>query len=259
MGPEQKLTDVPPSTCNYERHTSLLRLPSCLVCLRYTGLQKHYSGSCQYSDEAESQVISPSQRVSHALTSALVRSHSPAPSLGPFSPRSLRPTLPKGRPTNQQRKSRAKKIKGIRRALLPLTYILPSARGGPAADGSCSAGGDTGLTARPACHRPSGGATAPKLRAGPVPAAAARSRLPPQRDRPLPGAGGGGKFLRGGARRAPLPLRRNHRLRGGRKEERKEGGREGGGHPGCHSMAVHINYSLSSTAISCTGGVSGNE
>lgn len=34
-----------------------------------------------------------------------------------------------------------------------MTYILPSARGGPAADGSCSAGGDTGLTARPGRRR----------------------------------------------------------------------------------------------------------
>ncbi|XP_037260729.1 uncharacterized protein LOC119155795 [Falco rusticolus] len=32
-----------------------------------------------------------------------------------------------GRPTNQQRKSRARKIKGIRQALLAVTYILPSA------------------------------------------------------------------------------------------------------------------------------------
>ncbi|XP_074396528.1 uncharacterized protein LOC141729013 [Zonotrichia albicollis] len=160
--------------------------------------------------------------VSHALTSAPDRSHSPARSLAPLSPRSLRPTQPKGRPKNQQRKSRAKKIKGIRRALLPLTYILPSARGGPAADGSCSAGGDTGLTARPACRRGRAAARHPETRCGPVPAAAVPSRPPPQRDQPLPGAGGGGKFLRGGARRAPLPLRRNHRLREGRKKGKRE-------------------------------------
>lgn len=155
--------------------------------------------------------------------SHLARSHS----LGPLFPRSLRPTLPKRRSTNQQRKSRAKKIKGIRRALLPLTYILPSARGGPAADGSCSAGGDTGLTARPDSPprpptRPSGSATPPKLGAGPVPATTAPHGSRPSRTSLYLARVAVESFLRGGAWRAPLLLRRNHRHR----EGRKEGGRE---------------------------------
>lgn len=48
---------------------------------------------------------------------------------------------------------------------------------------------------------------------------------------PLPGAGGGGKFPRGGARRAPLPLCRSDRLWEGRREGR-EREREGGCRPG---------------------------
>ncbi|XP_032542573.1 uncharacterized protein LOC116786238 [Chiroxiphia lanceolata] len=122
------------------------------------------------------------------------------------------------------------------------------------------------LRGTPARHpappaRPSGGATPPKLSPGPVPAATAPSRLPPRGDLPLPGAGGGyGKFPRGGARRAPLPLRRNDRLREGEKAGRTEGRREAaGGHPGCRSMAVHINYSFTSTGVNCIGGVSGSE
>lgn len=62
-----------------------------------------------------------------ALTLALARSppRRPARSLGPL-PEAGDPRCP-GRPKNQQRKSRAKKINGIRQALLPVTYILPSA------------------------------------------------------------------------------------------------------------------------------------
>ncbi|XP_030804194.1 uncharacterized protein LOC115903690 [Camarhynchus parvulus] len=142
-----------------------------------------------------------------------------------LSPRSLRPTQPKGRPTNQQRKSRAKKIKEIRRALLPLTYILPSARGGPAADGSCSAGGDTGLTARPACRRGRAAARHPRnsvrgpSQPPPPPHGCRPSGTSPTwrgwRRKVSPG--------RGQASSTPSPPKSPAP---GRKEERKEGGRE---------------------------------
>lgn len=157
--------------------------------------------------------------------SHLARSHS----LGPLFPRSLRPTLPKRRSTNQQRKSRAKKIKEIRRALLPLTYILPSARGGPAADGSCSAEGDTGLTAQPAppADEAERQRDTPETRCGARPSHHRPSRLPPQQDQPLPGAGGGGKFSPGRGLAGSTPSPPKPPAPG-----RKKGKREGGGHPG---------------------------
>ncbi|CAN0057765.1 unnamed protein product, partial [Bubo scandiacus] len=149
-----------------------------------------------------------------------------------------------GRPTNQRRKSRARKIKGIRQALLPVTYILPSA-----ALGRTAAARLRGKRARrptPPTRR-NGGETPPELGArallpkggrerlrparrprrqgrGPSPTAAAPSRLPPRGAQPLPGAGGGGKFPPEGARRAALPLCRSDRLREEGREKR--GGRQ---------------------------------
>lgn len=127
-------------------------------------------------------------------------------------------------------KAEPKKIKGIRRALLPVTYILPSARGGPAADGSCSAGGDTGLTARPACRRGRAAARHPRNSVrGP-----SQPPPPPHGSRPS----GTSPYLARVAAESfsgegPDGLHSlSAEITGSGKEGRKEGGREGGGHPG---------------------------
>ncbi|XP_042663785.1 translation initiation factor IF-2-like [Tyto alba] len=175
-----------------------------------------------------------SKHTSHALTLALARSpaDSPARSLGPL-PQVCDQRCP-GRPTSQQRKSRAKKIKGIRQALLPVTYIFPAA-----ARRLTAAAGLRGTPARRPTQPPrrNGGKTAPtpgreRLRArrgGPAARSEARpqpppppSRLPPRGAQPLPGTesfpGEGQGELRSLSAEATGSGR--------------EGGREGGDCPG---------------------------
>lgn len=128
-----------------------------------------------------------------------------------------------------------------------MTYILPPSAlrqprgrqqllgcGGhrPAAP-HCTAGETPPRLGVPAAAQPWAGTTEPVTEArppGPRPVPNRRHPLTaPARGKggggvaqPLPGAGGGGKFPRGGARRAPLPLCRSDRL-----WERGKGEREG--------------------------------